>query len=704
MRIRNIQSTRKIKEIIESYLYRGRYPSFQTITQQFGKWLQDHNLGVPLFQPLKVMRKEKSSYEKYNHHIEQIDVDIKDAYQATIEQTTQVMSDFNFIEVNRKKINHELTLLSKQIDELLLTSRNADFQYFDGYTISFEDLNDVDSKNSSIFVDVTSKELTLKENVQQNNRIIINPSLSSFQTLLPATKHEALESVKHAFDDNINTAWWHVVKTKELSNDHHMRAEFKIMFTQEETINHIEYIPHHAKPVNIRLEYTTDGSSFTSIQRNAESDKVTGTKIWDFETISCTGIKFVFDKSDYDERSNDYYNYYFGAKNISIHKKNYVSEGVYYSNPIVFDKNIEQVSIFTQDKIPTNTDLRYEIALQEDGKDLDQLTWYPISSNDVSNPKYAKVVHLRTKENKKVETSKAESTGEIINGMKVFRLIRDNNSAIMSEEFENDNLARRKETFDTFHNAKLFRGINQWKRERTYIPFLGKTPLNSHWEERYSNHPELIRTDYLMKGNRLDLTRYDGGFDDNFYRFNISIFSDVPRNEPLSLTILTSLNTYKRKRLGTYSVYVNGERLAPSNDEVTMPFVKGWNEIQILYHWGNVQERKDSSRENLPENTILGKFNFQLEETVRGDYEPMQYVDAHSLYHNISPNNRNYFSIYKQQVVLNYLPKSCIFQFFYKSDGQENEHNQVLIRSHLNRDINSPNVSPKIHRIQLRAK
>jgi hypothetical protein len=704
MGIRKIQVTRKIEEIIKSYLFRGRYPTFQTITHHFGQWLREHNPGAPVFQPIKVFRKEKSSSSQYNQQIQDIYQDICDAYEATIGQTTQIMNDFNFIETERSKILHELESISKAIDEMLLISNNADYRYFDGYVISFENASDVNKEKSTVLVNVKNKEVTLAENINQSNRIIVNPDKVYFQPLQPAHKHAALESIRNAFDDSINTAWWHVVKTKELGANNIMRAELVVMFDDVEYINCIEYVPHHGKPVNIKLEYTNDGAVFTPIHQQAETDKVTGMKIWNFQQIQAKGIKFIFEKSDYDERSGDYYQYYFGAKNISFFKKNYLSEGIMYTNPIEFQKDVQELSIFAKNDIPFNTELRYEVALYEPEKNLEELIWYPISSFDETKPKYAKVVNLNVKESKKVETSKAEPTGQIINGMQVFRLIKDNGDGIISEKILDTQTGETKETFDTIQNPKLFRGINQWKRERTYVPFDGSVPLNNKWDEQYLNRPETIRVDYIPKGNELDLSRKNGGFDDNFYRFTICIYSDEPRSEPLSLSVMTTLPSGVRKRLGAYSVYVNRQRLAPVNDEVTMNLVKGWNEIQILYHWGDMQERKDTVRENLPNKAIVGKFNFMKERRVRGDLEHMKYVDVHTLFHNISPNNRNYFSIHERQVVLNYLPENCVFQLVYETNKQIEQHNQVILRAHLKRDISVPHVTPKIYQIRLRAK
>lgn len=704
MGIRKIQVNRKIEEVIKSYLYRGRYPTFQTITHHFGQWLREQHPGAPGFNPIKVFRKEKSSAEKYNRHVSNLHQDITDAYDATIGQTKQLMNDFQFVETEQGKLLHELAKVSKEINELILLSKQADTRYFEGHVISFENAGDINKEVSTAFIDVQHREVSLAENRNHSNRVWVDHKKAKFQTLQASAKNEALESMKHAFDDNINTAWWHVVKTKELGRHNAMKAELVVLFEGTEELNHIEYIPHHGKPVHTKLEYTQDGSVFTPIYQQGETDEITGMKVWNFQKISARGIKFIFEKTDYDERNNDYYNYYFGAKSISFFKRNYLSEGVVYTNPIAFNEKVQTLSAFMKDDVPFNSDVRYEVAMFEEGKSVEELIWHPISSLDDTKPKFAKLVHLHAKKHQKVEASQSEATGQVINGMQVFRLMKDNGDGIVSEKILNTQTGETKETFDTIHNPKLFRGINQWKRERTYVPFDGAIPLNNKWDNQYANRPDAIRLDYFSKGNELNLRRENGGFDDNFYRFTICVYSEEPRQEPLSLSVMSTLPSGTRKRLGAYSVYVNRQRLAPVNDEVTMNLLKGWNEIQLLFHWGDMQERKDVVRENLPNQTFVGKFNFFNERRVRGDMEHMQHVDTHSLYHNISPNNRNYFSIHERQIVLNYLPERCVFQLAYETANDAESHSEIIMRAQLTRDHSVPHVTPKIYSIRLRAK
>ncbi|GAK42081.1 hypothetical protein TCA2_4573 [Paenibacillus sp. TCA20] len=688
MGIRQTQLSRTVEKIVRSYLQRGRYPSIQTITYHLGQWLREHTPGAPSFSPRKVLRKEKSDSESYNDNVMMIRQDIGDLYDATINQTIRIMNDFNFAETERAKINHELSMLSKKIDQLLLVS-GAGSSYLDTVIEDFIDTSRMNTGNSTVAIDLNNGQITLKENQRQSNKVLLSGSQATFNALTPNVKQSAIETINNAFDDNINTAWWHVIKTTGPGT---VKAELTIRLASVEEINEIEYIAHHGKPVLIQVEYSLDGSTFTPLPEKNNKQSVSNRAVWNFSQLKVKAIKFTYEKKDHDDNSAGVYNYYFGAKSISISKKSYLSEGTLITQPFVFSSdNINMVSLSASQDIPFGTTIDYEVALTNETTALDSLIWYPISPSEDTTPKYSKTVEFNARASKNIEFGQAEATQEVKNGMKVFRLLKDDKDGTLPE------------SFDDIQNPILLRGINQWRRERSYIKFDGTIPLNSTWKSQYDNRPDSIRTDYQAIGNQLNLRRENGGKSDNFYRFTTCVYSEEARVEPLSLAVIQTVSGV-RKRIGTYAVYVDGKRMVPSNEEVTLTLAAGWSEIQILFHWGDMQLRQDFTDGDLPNETLLGKFNFLLEKRVRADKDSLKIVDEHSLYYNISPNNRDYFAIYENQVVLNYLPTNCIFQLVYEVIDSSIQNNQVVMRASMRREESIPHITPKIMRLQLQAK
>ncbi|CDQ41787.1 hypothetical protein [Virgibacillus salexigens] len=710
MGIGRIQMNRAIEKIIKHYMFHGRYPSFQTITHHLSGWLRSNTLGAPSFRPILARRKEASNHRAYNENINAIYTDLSDAYETTINQTKQSMADFEYVQTEREKLKYDLSLLDRDISRLLMIESNTDHKYFDGEIISFESAEHIDQANSSVSLDLKKRKASLKDMNHLSSKVKVDPSKAQFDTLMANSRTAALESLSRAFDNNKNTSWWEVVKTKtpgsiDGEDKKGMRAELTVLFEKQKTINEIRYLAHHGKPVYTKVEYTTNGSSFHPLPGKQNYREVTDLEVWEFSPINATGVKFIYEKKEHDDRSAGQYQFYFGAKDISFFQKAYETEGELFTKPIQFSGPVRMVSIEAEHDAPPSTSIDYEIAAYDPNKQVNDLSWHPISSMDENNPQYSQLIEFNTKHLRTAHIKKGEETREVINGMKVFRLIKDNGDPIISEILENAGTREDKETFETIQNAQLFRGINQWKREKTYSPFTGQIPLNYHWSNLIKQNPENIDIDFLPISNTLRLKGNESGKSDNLYRFTTCVYMEEAVTSPMSLALLQTLPTGIRKRLGTYSVYVNQSRQKTVHDEITMNLKRGWNEIVILYHWGDMQERKDLRDDYLPSETYLGKFNFHNQTKIRAELNPMTYLDTHQLFYNLSPNNREHFTIYERQVVLNYLPKDCLFQFKYEAGiSDESLSNELLLKAKLKREDSNISVTPTIHEIKLRAR
>src|SRR5699024_3089501 len=165
--------------------------------------------------------------------------------------------------------------------------------------------------------------------------------------------------------------------------------------------------------------------------------------------------------------------------------------------------------------------------------------------------------------------------------------------------------------------------------KKTYIPFDGSVPLNNKLNNLYEKDPSLISIDYLKIGNDLKMLDKTNRKKDNFFRFTTCIYTDEPITHPLTLSLAQTLPNNKRKRLGTVALYLNQERQKIQNDEATLEFKKGYNQISILYHWGDLDERKDIRSDYLPTETYLGKLNFLKQKKVRAELKPMTLIETH---------------------------------------------------------------------------
>lgn len=86
--------------------------------------------------------------------------------------------------------------------------------------------------------------------------------------------------------------------------------------------------------------------------------------------INAQGVKFVFEKVTMMKGLATFIITILEQKTIGMYKKDYLSEGVLYTNSIPFKDTIQQVSIMTKEDVPFNTELKYEIALHDPAKSL----------------------------------------------------------------------------------------------------------------------------------------------------------------------------------------------------------------------------------------------------------------------------------------------------------------------------------------------
>lgn len=691
MKIKSLQVTRKTEEIVKRYLLGGTYPTFRTITKELSDWLQGHTPGVPSFVYRKIQKKSLSNSERFNEDLHRIDQDVKDSYEASIYQSNALMQNFTQGQIERDKLRHELEKVNNQIDELLTISKFAESKYVNEQIIGIEDMSLLNIKDSTADIDLAKKEVTLRERKLSSRRVQINPNQVKLEILQPYHSHDTLEKLTYAFDDSVNTAWWETVRTKEMNVNNKMELALIVSFADLTALNTIEYLPHHTKEMTVQLEYSTDGIAYTPIVKQTE-EKSVNLRTWRFPTIKARTIKMRFTKYQYDERALDAYVYYFGAKNISMYEKSYEEESVLYSQQLNLPKNAKNLSILTEEENAEGTFIEYEVSLNP-SELAEERIWHRMDSGDKTNSSYAKAIQLSNLEPKKVEARRSVATGEIVNGMQSFKLINQNGKSIISED-ENQ-----VESFSALSNAKLYRGLHQWKRERIYVPFNGDMPLNYQWDKLYTEKANLIKRDYYLKGNNL---KFNAGTD-NFYRFSICIYSNNSRQLPLGIQLVETVLNGVKKRLGSYSVYCNKNRLIPSNDEVTLSFERGWNEIQILYHLGDVLRRSDITVNEMPEGTYLGKLNIAGESMVRGDLLPMVLTEKNNLFHNISPRNNDYFAVDERQVILNYQPNNTVFQLVYDEEKTAQVEMPYIIRATLKRAAGIDSITPRLKRIRIRS-
>lgn len=690
MIIRNNQLAKKTEAIVKKYLFKGTYPQLKSITNELSIWVESHLPGTPTFKSKKVFKKDITNSDDFNEQTSAIEEDITDVYNASIEQHNQLMKNFTQGDIIRERIRFDIDEISNELDKLLILSKYADKNYIHEDVITFNDLSDIDIIRTDIDVDITNRQATLKERSIQSKRISVKEQNVEVKVLQSHTSVSTIEPISYAFDDSINTAWWIKVITKEINSNNRMEAEIIVTFDELTEINTLDFTPHHTSEMNVSLEYSLDNDTFNPIS-TVSNQKVTEPIKWSFKTTKMKYLKIRIKKNQYDDINGQGYLYYFGAKNIAIYKKSYEPEGTLYSKKLALPANSKQLSIESTKNNRSGTKLEFEVCFNPD-QDKEFQIWHKVDDVNDKKATASKSISINDIELVNVSGRKVIETGEIINSVRAYKILKNDGSSI----FTPDN--KGVSTFSDFMNAKLYRGIHQWRREKTYVTFDGEIPLNAQWDTLYREKANLIDTDFFMKSNSLPL----GQTKDNFYRYTICINSATDRQMPLGIELVGITNKEIKKRLGSYSVYCNQQRLVSVNEEVTLKLVTGWNEIQILVHIGDVSKRTDLLPDEVPNYFLVGKSNFVAEQYVRAELSPMIKTTKESLFYNVSLMNHGYFAIDDQQVILNYLAKDTIFELIYDNKDLSTAAVPYIIKVKMSRNADDESLTPIIKDLHIR--
>lgn len=691
MRIRNNQIARKTEEIVKRYLFNGTYPKLKSITNELSIWMEKHTPGTPLFKSKKVFKKDLTSSEDFNEAMNNIETDITDAYDASIYQQNQLMKNFTQGEIMRERIRHDLDAINVELDKYIAMSKYADTKFVHENIVSFENANSVDMEQTTADLDLHNRQVTLKERNIQSKRIIVDSSKVTTSVLQSHSSIATVEPMRYAFDDSINTAWWCKVSTKETNSKNKMELEVVIPLGDLVEVNTLDFTPHHTKEMYVSLEYSKDNIIYSPIS-TVTNAKVLEPVKWSFKTTKMKYLKIRIKKNAYDEMQNaKAFIYYFGAKNIAIYKKSYEEESYLYTKVMDLPAKSKQLSVSASGTKRTGTDVNFAVCFNPMANDEDKL-WHEVDDfNNKSNGK-AKSIEINNIDTVSVSGRKVIETGEIFNGIRSYKILKNDGSSIFTPN--NGGVT----SFSEFLNAKLYRGVQQWRREQTYKPFIGDSPVNADWDTLYREKGNLISSDYFIKTNSLPFKQSQ----DNYYRFTTCIYSNTDRQIPMGVELTGISNKAIKKRLGSFSVYCNQSRLVSVNDEVTLKLTNGWNEIQVLVHLGDVAHRRDLEEDETPDSFLLGKMNIVAEAYVRADLFPMTLVDKQSLFYNISPLNHNYFAIDDQQVIINYLPQGTIFELMYDNKDLSDETIEYIVRARMTRSSDDESATPILNTIRIR--
>lgn len=676
------QLAKKTEEIVKNYLESGHYPSFSTIRSEISKWLRDFELGAPRFKFLPIRRKTNTNFEQLNKELLDIEEDLRDAYEVSIQQHNALTKNFSQGEVERARIQYELNKINNEINELLLNTRNTNM-YTNHQSINFFEMNHVNEKETDAFIHVTQGQVRLKEQDRFSRKIpLINemPSLSVSQNYRSSV---TVSPYKHAFDDYLNTAWLEKIFIDRLNDKQELSVHLTIPVGKEE-VNLLSFTPHHTKEVYISLSYTEDDSSWINMQEYTRI-KVTDTIEFSFDNISPYKIRITFTKYGYDEEDQNGFYYYFGAKDISLYRRQYEQKSIIQLLPIQLDSEAKTIHLQGEGKTPNNTKITYYAAIHGN-EDDENLTWHKVNESKAFADSVESPLVIETTDREYETSRKIVDSGEIINGMRVYKLVKIDGNSLFAKDF-----------LGGIKNTKLFRGVGKWKREAGYKRFDGSIPLMGDWLKFQQDNGDTIKTDFLTRGNQLSFESNER----NFYAFTICLWADTNENRPMTIDLYQIGSTESKNKLGAYSVYCNQERLLPSNDEVDLHLTSGWNEVQIFVHLGDLMNRRDLPEEFFPYNMSVGKLDISSFRTQRAELQPLMKTTKENLFNNVPANNSKYFAMENNEIFINHYLEDVEYQCVFEGN-KEIDNRYVSVRVELEREVAFSHITPSVNKVLIK--
>lgn len=647
MRERRI--ARDTEAIIRRALEEGFHPSFRHVATELAALQEKVDPSEPLTQSQDVYDGEIIERKMIEDLFESLQVDVDLLTTEAVSQTEEYMRDYEAIRNERKTIEGKMELATKRLKQILLMTKGSPGEQYEVFAPIPQ--GGMSSKGTA-FMDTDTKAMRLQENANRSGGIDLSNATFTIRSLVKDYRDVALTDPKFAVDGNINTAWWHVIKTKDAGNGEAQTSlEMVLDLSREETFSQLKIDPHHARTMEVLAEYSLDGSSYQTFGGSPERFLFQEETTLQFPLTSARYVRLTFSKMSHDEQSAGFYQYYFGLRELSLLRQSYVSNGLLYTEERVMLPSVSQVAIEVDHEVPVGGDIIYSVAEVDEAQLPEAWTWIPISPVGSGDHRFSEVVSLSKAKEKVCEYNRADKSGDIVNGEVAYRLERTDGLV----EIAGENGAM-------IEDIRLYRGIGQWKVERSYQPFTGDIPLKAQF-------PDQAESYFIPFENTLELQRAMGA-KDNLYKFTGCFFADDARVQSLSVGVIHR-EAGPETRVASYSVYLNGKRLAFESDTYEIEISKGWNTIELVFHLGDVRNRQEFDDTELPSVVYLGRWNMGGERRVRGQVESMKQVSKLELYAQDDLTMENAYAIDQRQVFIRTEKVGILYQLLYSQVTDE---------------------------------
>lgn len=690
MSIKQKQLDNVVEQILKEELAKGVLPNSRQFLLKLNNALREHKPGTPSAIVPYVEGHSKVDIDTYNNYVASVRDDLGILYSELIDSVNATLKNFNYFEVERKKIEYQIDKLKNELVNLLLVSDKSN-QYVHTVFDTFADFDLVDKNQTTAEVNLGNNEVILsqKNNVSQKVDLIGTKVGFTLQQNNPSFKTSILGDINNIFIDTANNNWALNIQATE---DQLLTGELLIELNQSLKANKLSVEFHSPKSTIVDVYYSPDNLNWFRLP-NSDTKTIQAKETYMFHEINVAKLKLILTKpgSDtitYDNNSTQF-NFVFGIKNLSLFNATYADAGTLRSIVHNIDKSnftIDKVSLSVDEEKPVGTGIDYYLAFPSDDNvsgnkviNENNLNWVPISPLEDKQQEHQTIITLGNMSENTATLSIPSTISPVerelkqynINGVKFYNLGEINLDGNIPA-------------------STLYRGKNAWKVESfDFTQPSGHIPGPSDWAtipSSATNHTTKYQNidankPSLLFGNVLKTSNAN-------IKYTIAILMDSVKNIILRPTGNQQLNI---------AIYCNGQKAFTGSPKITDVSIKlslGWNILQVFVY----QPLGVASTLDIGTNILDYSHRIYAEST------PLARTSLFNLQYNTLSSDYNSYVVEKladkSRVIINHCYPDITYELFY-SYVIRNDNN-IIFKAELGRDLNISTLSPKLKSYQIR--
>ena len=683
MSISQVQIKNVLELIAKSYFVNGINPQTNQLHSFMSQFFSRNPVGNPIILDMDFFAREiVSDPEMLNDFMCMMIVNVDTLYEVCANHVDQIMMLNTVLRTHLDRLKIKRSVLEQRIDDYLLGIYNSD-GYFHSFSDGFTSTSFIDFALTSAFVDTDAGVVSLpaisSASKKVNSAALSNPNITVMDSDGNRLPWTTKTNFQNAVDGMTNTAWYIEIRTdkpKTVVVDVELTLASSLSSTR---VSKIDLVPYGISPVQCGINalfVREDSSNYVNafcpyVKRSSDKMSFIGDQI--NENIERLTLQLSKTEADYMDQpdSTKTYVYLFGFKEILMTEQSYDATASLVSTPfgipaeLIDEAVIDAVSIVVEDYVPTNSELKYYVAVDVDSPtSISDFDWKEISPIKVNGDGSNQIIRFngsttQTKNIRKTkrlvsdlkmidlnttssDLTKRNPTPAYLPGLDVYRI------TAFSDEFLAGTLA-------------LEEGINTTRIYYTDLDPLAISNAFSFWKEKFDDP-----TSYLLTYGEIDSGH------ESFYGADVgedgkSVYAEtfIMTEKEFPVFLKECRKSDSNSRLWDVRIFLNGREIANmpvGTDKVTVPWKlkSGKNHIVMMV--------------NIPAATVanpspyIGTINLMSDSNIL-DFGTVKldnwtYVDLYKFQNN-QVNDSNTFTIYNEEIISRKAPTNN-FRISYK--------------------------------------